>query len=169
MLNGEIMEQARKLIERCHAAGVMIGTAESCTGGLLSAYLTAVPGSSAAFERGFVTYSNAAKAEMLGVDPELIDTHGAVSHEVAGAMTAGVLTRAPVDLAASITGVAGPGGGSAEKPVGLVFIGGGRKTAEGAEISVARYTFGDCGRNVVRERTVAAALEMLTNRVETGA
>lgn len=168
MLNGEIMEQARKLIERCHAAGVMIGTAESCTGGLLSAYLTAVPGSSAVFERGFVTYSNAAKTEMLGVDPGLIDRHGAVSHEVADAMAQGVLTRAPVDLAVSITGVAGPGGGSVEKPVGLVFIGDGRKTADGADISVDRHTFGDCGRNVVRERTVAAALEMLMSRVEEG-
>jgi len=161
MLNGEIMEQARKLVERCHAAGVMMGTAESCTGGLLSGYLTAVPGSSAVFERGFVTYSNAAKAEMLGVDPDLIETHGAVSREVAGAMAGGVLTRAPVDLAVSITGVAGPGGGSAEKPVGLVFIGSGGRTAGGAEISVERYTFGDCGRNVVRERTVAAALDLL--------
>ena len=162
MLDGQRTEQARGLIELCKERGLMIGTAESCTGGLLSACITAVPGSSSVFERGFVTYANAAKMEMLGVDADLLAAHGAVSEPVARAMAEGVLARAPVDLAVSITGVAGPGGGSAEKPVGLVLIGSGRKAGDGLEISVERCEFGDAGRNVVRERTVAEALDLLT-------
>lgn len=161
MLNGELVEQARKLIEHCRANELMIGTAESCTGGLLSACLTAVRGSSRVFERGFVTYANAAKIEMLGVDPALIEAHGAVSEPVARAMAEGVLAHAPVDLCVSITGVAGPGGGSVEKPVGMVFIGGGMKRAGDAQVIAERHEFGDHGRNVVRERTVAAALDLL--------
>lgn len=161
MLDGQLTEQARKLVELCKEHGLTIGTAESCTGGLLSACITAVPGSSKVFERGFVTYANAAKMEMLGVNADLLAAHGAVSEPVARAMAEGVLARAPVDLAASITGVAGPGGGSAEKPVGLVFIGSGRKTADGVDVTVERCEFGDVGRNVVRERTVAEALNLL--------
>ncbi|MFP4536960.1 MAG: CinA family protein [Dichotomicrobium sp.] len=165
MLSGERVEQARKLIEACRERGLTIGTAESCTGGLVAACLTAVPRSSAVFERGFVTYSNEAKAEMLGVDPGLIEAHGAVSREVAAAMAEGVLNRAPVDLAISITGVAGPGGGSAEKPVGLVFIGAGRRLDAGdTSIEVERYEFGEIGRSVVRDQTVRAALETLSKR-----
>ncbi len=161
MLDGRLSEQARVLIELCRERGLLIGTAESCTGGLLSACLTAVPGSSSVFERGFVTYANAAKVEMLGVDADLLAAHGAVSEPVARAMAAGVLARAPVNLAVSITGIAGPGGGSAEKPVGLVFIGFGRKTADGLEVFVERCEFGNVGRNVVREHTVATALDRL--------
>jgi len=166
MLNGELVEQARKLIEACRARKLMIGTAESCTGGLLSACLTAVRGSSKVFERGFVTYANSAKIEMLGVDPALIEAHGAVSEEVARAMALGVLAHAPVDLSVSITGVAGPGGGSVEKPVGLVFIGAGVQGAGGAQVDVERHEFGDHGRNVVRERTVGAALDLLIRMAE---
>lgn len=163
MLSGERVEQARKLIEACREREVMIGTAESCTGGLLAACLTAVPRSSAVFERGFVTYSNEAKTEMLGIDPGLIETHGAVSREVASAMAEGVLNHAPVDLAISITGIAGPGGGSAEKPVGLVFIGAGRRmSGRDPAVEVARHEFGDVGRSVVRDQSVRAALETLT-------
>lgn len=169
MLNGILVEQARKLIETCSARGLMIGTAESCTGGLLSACLTAVRGSSHVFERGFVTYANEAKIEMLGVDPGLLAAHGAVSEPVARAMVEAVLARAPVDLSLSITGVAGPGGGSPEKPVGLVFIGGGVKRAGGVQIAVERHAFGDHGRNVVRERAVAAALDLLMGFAETRA
>jgi nicotinamide-nucleotide amidase len=161
MLNGELIEQARGLIEVCRAHELTIGTAESCTGGLLSACLTAVRGSSSVFERGFVTYANAAKIDMLGVDKALIETHGAVSEPVAHAMADGVLTRAPVDLSVSITGIAGPGGGSVEKPIGLVFIGGGVNGAGRVRIEVERHEFGDHGRNVVRERTVASALALL--------
>jgi len=161
VLDGQRTEQARKLIELCRANGLMIGTAESCTGGLLAACLTALPGSSHVFDRGFVTYSNGAKAEMLGVDPGLIEMHGAVSREVAAAMVEGVLNRAPVDIAVSVTGIAGPGGGSSEKPVGLVFIGWGRR-ADGEEgISVERCVFGEAGRSVVRDRTLAVALDRL--------
>jgi nicotinamide-nucleotide amidase len=161
MLDGQRTEQARALIELCKERGLMIGTAESCTGGLLSAYLTAVPGSSSVFERGFITYSNGAKIEMLGVDADLLAAYGAVSEPVARAMAEGVLARAPVDLAVSITGVAGPGGGSADKPVGLVFIGSARKTSDGSQVTVERHEFGNVGRNVVRERTVAVALDRL--------
>jgi len=168
MLDDQRSEQARKLLELCKARALMVGAAESCTGGLLAACLTAVPGSSAVFERGFVTYANEAKMEMLGVDADLLAAHGAVSEPVARAMAEGVLARAPVDLAVSITGVAGPGGGSAEKPVGLVFIGSGRKTADGPEISVERCEFGDVGRNVVRECTVATALDLLMQLAQYG-
>ncbi len=161
MLNGQLVEQARKLIEYCRERELMIGTAESCTGGLLSACLTAVRGSSKVFERGFVTYANAAKIEMLGVDPALIEAYGAVSEPVARAMAHGVLAHAPVDLSVSITGIAGPGGGSMEKPIGLVFIGGGVQAHDGTQIVVERHEFGDHGRNVVRERTVSAALDLL--------
>jgi len=162
MLDGRLSEQARGLIELCKERALMIGTAESCTGGLLSACLTAVPGSSSVFERGFITYANDAKIEMLGVDADLLAADGAVSETVARAMAEGVLARAPVDLAVSITGVAGPGGGSADKPVGLVFIGSGRKSAAGPDVVVERCEFGNAGRGVVRERTVAVALERLT-------
>jgi len=161
MLDGQRTEQARGLIELCKERGLMIGTAESCTGGLLSACLTAVPGSSSVFERGFVTYANQAKTEMLGVGADLLAAHGAVSEPVARAMAEGVLARAPVDLAVSITGVAGPGGGSAEKPVGLVFIGYARKTQTGPQVMVERCEFGEVGRNVIREQTVARALDLL--------
>jgi len=162
MLDGQLTERARKLVELCKERALTIGTAESCTGGLLSACITAVPGSSSVFERGFVTYANAAKMEMLGVDADLLAAHGAVSEPVARAMAEGVLARAPVDMAVSITGVAGPGGGSVEKPVGLVFIGSGHRSAEGVAINAERSEFGDVGRNVVRERTVAAALDRLS-------
>lgn len=166
MLNGELLEQARKLVGLCRDRGLMIASAESCTGGLLSAYLTAVPRSSEVFERGFVTYANDAKVEMLGVDDGLIAAHGAVSEPVARAMAEGIFAHAPVDLSVSITGVAGPGGGSAEKPVGLVFVGVGAKTGGGVQVQVERHQFGDCGRNVVRESTVAAALDLLMRLAE---
>lgn len=166
MLNGQRVEQARRLIEMCRARGLMIGTAESCTGGLLAACLTAVPGSSSVFERGFVTYANAAKTEMLGVGADMLEAHGAVSEPVARAMAEGVLARAPVDLAVSITGVAGPGGGSPDKPVGLVFIAGARKTTAGPQLKAERLDLGDVGRSVIRERSVARALDMLSRLAE---
>jgi nicotinamide-nucleotide amidase len=115
------------------AAGKMLATAESCTGGMIAAALTDIAGSSAVVERGFVTYSNAAKTELLGVDADLIVAKGAVSREVAEAMASGTLAHSHAHVAVSVTGVAGPGGGSAEKPVGLVWFGlaaGGRTTTE---------------------------------------
>jgi nicotinamide-nucleotide amidase len=116
----ETLDLARSVLDACRARGWHVATAESCTGGLVAAALTAIAGSSDVVERGFVTYSNEAKSELLGVPPEVIAAHGAVSAETAAAMAEGALARAPVDLAVSIVGVAGPGGGSPQKPVGLI-------------------------------------------------
>jgi nicotinamide-nucleotide amidase len=139
----------------------MVTTAESCTGGLVAGALTAIAGSSAAFDRGFVTYSNAAKAGMIGVSPELIETYGAVSEPVARAMATGALSHSDAALAVSITGVAGPGGGSAEKPVGLVHFG----IADGSGADHAEHRFGDLGREEVRLASVRVALTMLLDRL----
>jgi nicotinamide-nucleotide amidase len=122
LFSAEILSLAGSVIERCRTRGWHVATAESLTGGLVAAALTAIAGSSDVVERGFVAYSNAAKAELLGVPPATIATHGAVSAETAAAMAQGALVRAPADLAVSITGIAGPGGGSPAKPIGLVFI-----------------------------------------------
>jgi nicotinamide-nucleotide amidase len=119
----ETLDLARSVLDACRARGWHVAIAESCTGGLVAAALTAVAGSSDVVERGFVTYSNEAKSELLGVPPEVIAAHGAVSAETAAAMAEGALARAPIDLAVSIVGVAGPGGGSPEKPVGLIHCG----------------------------------------------
>ena len=141
----------------------MVATAESCTGGLIAAALTHVPGSSDVVERGFVTYSNAAKAEMLGVDPAVIASHGAVSEPVAAAMAAGALARSAADLAVAVTGVAGPGGGSAEKPVGTVWFGCARR---GGTVRTERQVFpGD--RAAVRAATVARAFALLDEAAAT--
>ncbi len=135
----------------------MLATAESCTGGLIAAALTHVPGSSDVVDRGFVTYSNAAKAEMLGVDPALIAAHGAVSEPVAAAMADGALARSAAGVAVAVTGVAGPGGGSADKPVGLVWFGCARR---GGPARTERRVFtGD--RAAVRAATVAFAFTLL--------
>lgn len=119
----EITDAAARLLDDLRARGMTVATAESCTGGLIAAALTAIAGSSDVVDRGFVTYSNVAKADMLGVDARLIAQFGAVSEPVAAAMASGALQRAPVDAAVSVTGVAGPGGGSADKPVGTVWFG----------------------------------------------
>ena len=150
--------RAAALLQNCRARGLTIATAESCTGGLVAALLTSVAGSSDVVERGFVTYSNLSKAELLGVDPALIARHGAVSAEVALAMAHGVLSHSTATLSVAITGIAGPGGGSAEKPVGLVHF----ACARRGEPTVARVCrFGDIGRAQVRAAAVAMALEML--------
>jgi nicotinamide-nucleotide amidase len=135
----------------------MLATAESCTGGMIAAALTDIAGSSDVVERGFVTYSNQAKTDLLGVSPALLAAHGAVSAEVAEAMAQGALRHAPVDLAVAVTGVAGPGGGSAAKPVGLVHFGIARR---GGAVATEHHVFpGD--RAAVREATVRRALELL--------
>jgi len=147
-----------------HAYGVkdrMIATAESCTGGLIAATLTAVAGSSRVVERGFVTYTNQAKSELLGVDPDLFPKVGAVSREVAAAMAEGALRHAPVDAAVSVTGVAGPGQ-SEMKPAGLVYVGLCRR---GAHPSVEEFRF-DGDRDSVRHQTVVAALKALLRLIE---
>lgn len=156
-MSEEERKAAAAVIERCRALGWTVVTAESCTGGLVAAVLTEIPGSSDVFDRGFVTYSNAAKEAMLGVPADTLAAHGAVSAETASAMAKGALARAGVDLAVSITGVAGPGGGSAAKPVGLVHFAAASRRGE-----IARERrFGDLGRAEVRRRSVLEALAML--------
>src|SRR5262247_2460192 len=124
MPDQELIARAQALLELCRARRLKIAAAESCTGGLVAATLTEIAGSSDVFERGFVTYSNEAKQAMLGVPAAVLERHGAVSRETAEAMAAGALADAPVDLAVSITGIAGPGGAVPGKPVGLVHFGG---------------------------------------------
>jgi nicotinamide-nucleotide amidase len=150
--------RARDVLAACRAAGLTLVTAESCTGGMVAAALTDVPGSSDVFERGFVTYSNAAKTELLGVPAELIARHGAVSEPVARAMAEGALARSPAGLAVAVTGVAGPGGGTPAKPEGLVHF---ACTRRGRATRHLRVEFGALGRAEVRARSVARALAML--------
>ncbi len=153
----EIDAAARRVLDACRARGWMLATAESCTGGLIAGALTEIAGSSDVVERGFVTYSNRAKAEVLGVDPADIAEHGAVSQTVAAAMAAGALSRAPVQMAVAVTGVAGPGGGSADKPVGTVWFG---LAITGRAVWTERRVFpGD--RAAVRQATVRHALALL--------
>jgi nicotinamide-nucleotide amidase len=153
---------ATDALARCRAAGLTVATAESCTGGLVAACLTEIAGSSDVMERGFVTYANAAKVELLGVAEATLERHGAVSAETAGEMLAGALARSPADLVVAITGVAGPGGGSAEKPVGLVYIGVQRRGRDGR---VERHVFtGD--RAAVREASLRRALNLLLSAAD---
>ena len=150
----------KKLSDILRAKGLMLATAESCTGGMIAAAMTDLEGSSAVFERGFVTYSNAAKSELLGVDPALISEHGAVSEACATGMVSGALKNSSADVAVSVTGISGPGGGSDEKPVGLVYIGFGIDD----DITVEEHHFsGD--REGVRLQTVEAALQGLIQRL----
>jgi nicotinamide-nucleotide amidase len=127
MADEDLIDQARVLLDLCRARRLKIAAAESCTGGLLAATLTEIPGSSDVFERGFVTYSNDAKQDMLDVPGATLDRHGAVSRETAEAMTRGALAHADADLAVSITGIAGPGGAMPGKPVGLVHFAAGAR------------------------------------------
>jgi nicotinamide-nucleotide amidase len=162
----EILSLAEEVLQKARGAGLMIATAESCTGGLVAAALTAIEGSSDVFERGFVTYSNEAKAEMLGVDPALIAAHGAVSREVAIAMAACALRQSRSQLAVAVTGIAGPGGGSAEKPVGLLHFAAAKALSrQGETVDFAAIhreeRFGDIGRAEVRAKSVETALNLL--------
>ncbi|WP_245659433.1 CinA family protein [Limimonas halophila] len=154
-------ERAGLVLAACRARGWALGTAESCTGGLVSAALTAVPGASAVMERGLVTYTNAAKMDLLDVPAATLETHGAVSAPVAEAMAAGLLARAPVQAAVSVTGIAGPNGGTPLKPVGLVYVGA-ATTAAGA---THRRTIFAGDRDTVRSRSVAVALDLLLDLV----
>jgi len=159
----EIDSLARSLLQVCEARGLQVATAESCTGGLIAAALTEIPGSSAVFERGFVTYSNAAKSASLGVPAEIIAGHGAVSELVAIAMAEGTLRRSRADIAIACTGVAGPGGGTDAKPVGLVHI---AVALGGNDTLHARKLYGDIGRREVRLATVRDALQMAIAQAE---
>ncbi len=158
---------AETILAACRAKGMKLATAESCTGGLIAALLTSVAGSSDVFERGFVTYSNEAKHEAIGVPEELIKRHGAVSSEVARAMAEGAIRFSDADLAVSVTGIAGPGGGSAEKPVGLVHIAGARRSD--GMVRQEEHRFGDIGRDAVRNATVRAALRLIESLCNDGA
>lgn len=162
MFPDDLLSLAEAVIAAAIRRGVTLATAESCTGGLVVGALTAVAGSSAAVDRGFVTYSNAAKSELLGVPADLVDRYGAVSEPVARAMAEGALARAGRGLTVSVTGVAGPGGGSADKPVGLVHF----ATADLAGVVHEAHRFGDIGREAVRLASVRVALGLLLRRLE---
>ncbi len=157
MFEAETLTLAQSVLEACTARNWRLATAESCTGGLVAGALTAIAGASDVVERGFVTYSNEAKSELLGVSPEVIAAHGAVSAETAAAMAQGAIARAPVDLAISVTGVAGPGGATPTKPVGLVLFGLARR--DGACRTERRILGGD--RTAVREAALHVALRLL--------
>lgn len=154
----DLMRRAEELVSLLRERKLAVATAESCTGGLVAAAITSVPGASEIFDRGFVTYSNAAKDDMLGVPRELIESFGAVSAQTARAMAQGAIERSLADLAVAITGVAGPGGGSAEKPIGLVYLACARK---GGEIHVIERRFGEQTREAIRREAALLALDML--------
>lgn len=161
MFDSEILALAVTVNERLVDRGWMLATAESCTGGLIAGAITAVPGSSTALHGGFVTYANRAKIEMVGVPAALIASHGAVSEPVARAMAEGTLIHARVDIAIAVTGIAGPAGGTPEKPVGLVHFG----------VALPNRTlhhvehFGDLGRDHIRRETVRVALGLVRNAI----
>jgi len=159
MADRETEAAATALLDLCKSKKLMVATAESCTGGLVAGALTDIAGSSAVVDRGFVTYTNAAKHQMLGVPNATIERHGAVSRETAEAMVRGALGHANADIAVSITGIAGPGGGSADKPVGLVHF---AAASRSGDLIHRERRFGDIGRGEVRRRSVLQALSMLT-------
>lgn len=152
------MSRAEAVLAACRAKGWMLATAESCTGGLIAGRLTDIAGSSAVMDRGFVTYSNGAKEAMLGVPSALIAEHGAVSEAVARAMAEGALARSEAQIAVSVTGIAGPGGGTATKPEGLVHF---ACAAEGRETAALAREFGAIGRDLVRAASVETALGLV--------
>ena len=154
------MSRAKDIVEQASAAGIVIATAESCTGGMISAEITDVAGSSRVLDRGFVTYSNAAKMDMLGVFAETLDTHGAVSEQVAAEMAAGALKHSNATLTVSVTGIAGPGG-SDFKPEGRVCFG----IATKDRVETQQVDFGPLGRAGVRSATVSHALELLLQKL----
>jgi nicotinamide-nucleotide amidase len=162
MFDHEIRDAAERVLMSCRKAGLKVVTAESCTGGLVAAALTAIAGSSDVVERGFVTYANEAKHEMLGVGLDTLENHGAVSEPVARAMARGALTHSQAEIAVSVTGVAGPGGGSAEKPVGLVHFAAARS---GFELIAEHHVFpGD--RDGIRRLATITALSLLASLAE---
>ncbi|PKA39678.1 CinA family protein [Rhizobium sullae] len=165
MFPADILALAERIVRDSTVAKTMISTAESCTGGLIVGALTEISGSSAVVDRGFVTYTNAAKIEMLGVQERTLEGFGAVSEETARQMVHGALLRSRADVAVAVTGIAGPGGGSPEKPVGLVHLA--AKSRSGVLIH-RKMLYGDIGRDKVRLATVQTALEMLVALQEHG-
>ena len=158
MIDAELRAAATRVLDACRARKWKVATAESCTGGLVAGALTEIAGSSDVVDRGFVTYSNEAKQAMLDVPADTLTRFGAVSRETAEAMAQGALAHADADLAVSITGIAGPGGGSPEKPVGLVHF---AAATRGGRLIHHEARYGDIGRGEVRRRSVLQALAML--------
>jgi nicotinamide-nucleotide amidase len=157
--------EAKDVLDVCRSGGLRLATAESCTGGLIAAVLTSIAGSSAVFERGFVTYSNEAKTELLGVPAGLIAEHGAVSEPVARAMAEGALLRSHADIAVSVTGIAGPDGGSAEKPVGLVHFACARRDNATEHV---RMQYGQRERHEIMQASVLQAFTMIRRQAAQG-
>lgn len=160
-MSDQLVELARRVVEANRAAGLKIAVAESCTGGLVSAALTDIAGASDVFDAGYVTYSNEAKMEMLGVHADVLDAFGAVSIAVAWAMAQGALEKSRADVAVAITGIAGPGGGSEKKPVGTVVFARARRGSDPKEIVADLKQFGDLGRSAIRNQAAVCALELL--------
>jgi nicotinamide-nucleotide amidase len=161
VLPEKLVEAARRVIEANRAAGLKVAVAESCTGGLISAALTEIAGCSDVFEGGFVTYSNDAKGEMLGVSSDVLDTFGAVSIATAWSMAQGALKRSGANVAVAVTGIAGPGGGSERKPVGTVIFALARRGQDPKDISADSRDFGELGRGGIRLQAALCALELL--------
>jgi nicotinamide-nucleotide amidase len=162
-MSKELRAAAKAVLDACRARGLKVATAESCTGGLVAAALTDIAGSSDVLDRGFVTYSNEAKQQMLGVPADILRDHGAVSRQTAEAMARGALGRANADLVVAITGIAGPGGGNADKPVGLVHF---AAAARDGALTHAEKRYGDIARAEVRHKSVLQALAMLKEIAE---
>jgi nicotinamide-nucleotide amidase len=163
MIDDDIVEAAKLLLDICKRKNLTVATAESCTAGLVAGTLTEVPGTSSILDRGFITYSNEAKQDMVGVSAATLKAHGAVSRETAGEMARGALSHAPVDLAVSVTGIAGPDGGSSEKPVGLVHF---AAASRGGQFIHVEKRFGAIGRSEVRKQSVLQAFRMLHELAE---
>ncbi|MDX2143957.1 MAG: CinA family protein [Rhodospirillaceae bacterium] len=162
-LPADLLDLAKMAVTAAKASGKKITTAESCTGGLVGACITAIPGASAVYECGYITYSNDAKTRLLGVPRDAIAQFGAVSDVVAAAMAEGALAQSNSDIAVSVTGIAGPDGGSKEKPVGLVYL---AVAQRGMDAQVKRYVFAG-NRHDVRRASVAAALELMASQMQT--
>ena len=162
-MSEELRLAATAVLDACRARGLKVATAESCTGGLVAGALTEIAGSSDVVDRGFVTYSNEAKQQMLGVPGDTLKKFGAVSRETAEAMARGALGNANADVVVAITGIAGPGGGSADKPVGLVHF---AAASRSGKLTHSEVRYGDIGRGLVREKSVLQALAMLMAMAE---
>ena len=169
VLPSELLDAARRVIEASRAAGLRLAVAESCTGGLVAAALTEIPGSSDVLEAGFITYSNESKIALLGVSEDVVETFGAVSIAVAWGMAQGALKRCSADTAVAVTGIAGPGGGSEKKPVGTVIFARARRGADPTEMVADTKHFGDLGRGGVRLQAALCALELLMPVAKAGA
>jgi nicotinamide-nucleotide amidase len=161
LIDDELVQRAQAVIDANRSAGRTVALAESCTGGLVSAALTEIPGSSEVFERGFVTYSNEAKLESIGVNQDILETFGAVSVAVAWAMAQGALKHSHADVAVAITGIAGPDGGSAKKPVGTVVFACATRGEDESKIVADTHFFGDLGRREIRRQAALVALGLL--------